>query len=71
MDAYFDLNQTASIDILVSVQAENNKNVWKLLFSSTLSLCVSLLMLAYFFKQLLHTHYAPPGRDLFVICAMY
>ena len=29
--------QTASIDGLLSVQAENNKNVWKLLFSSTLT----------------------------------
>ena len=31
MNVYFDLKQTTSIDSLVSVQAENNKSVWKLL----------------------------------------
>ena len=35
MDVYFDLKQTASIDTLVSVQAENNQNVWKLSFSNS------------------------------------
>ena len=46
MDVYFDLKQITSIDNLVSEQAENNKNNRTLLFSSTLSLCVSLLTLA-------------------------
>ena len=34
VDVYFDW-KTNIIDSLVSVQAENNKNNWKLLFSST------------------------------------
>ena len=39
MDVYYELKQTTLIDRLVSVQAENKKNVWKLLFSSTAFLC--------------------------------
>ena len=63
--------QTESIDSLVSVQAENNKNVWKLLFSSTLFLMRFYFDVSIFFKQSLHAHYARLGRNLFVIYEMH
>ena len=48
MHVYFDLKQTTSVDSLVSVHAENDKNVWKILCGSTLNCCVSLVTLVYF-----------------------
>ena len=62
MDVYFDLKQTASIDTLVSVQAENNQNVWKLSFSNS-KLIRFFVDVILFFQTAITYHYARLVRD--------